>query len=259
LTALRTLDVSRNKINDLKNISELKELKSLNCDENSLVLGALVQISRLSKLQVLSLGKNRLEYPAGVATFPTLPPKMKQLKLHGNSFSGKNPNIFSCVIILLTVSIPSTSPPYRSAIPKQICDPTLSLEKLDLSSNNLASIPSEIGNLKALTELILDNNVLVSLPIEMGGLIKLKVLSLRNNHIHVANTNFSSSNPQPIPSSIFEGTLLIDLNLHGNKLTSTQLNQFDGFSVFLERRKVVKTKNLFGGAMDGDLTLCGLK
>lgn len=100
LTALRTLDVSRNKINDLKNISELRELKSLNCDENSLVLGALVPISRLSKLQVLSLGKNRLDYPAGGGTFPTLPPKMKQLKLHGNSFSGKNRNIVSYIIVL---------------------------------------------------------------------------------------------------------------------------------------------------------------
>lgn len=158
----------------------------------------------------------------------------------------------------LNCIIQSTSP-LPSAIPKQICDPRLPLEKLDLSSNNLASIPSEIGNLKALTELILDNNVLVSLPIEMGELIKLKVLSLRNNHIQVASTNFSASNPQPIPSSLFEDTLLIDLNLHGNKLTSTQLNEFEGFSVFLERRKMVKTKNLFGGAMDGDSTLCGLK
>ena len=49
------------------------------------------------------------------------------------------------------------------------------------------------------------------------------------------------------------------MNLHGNKLTSTQLNEFDGFDTFLERRRVVKTKGLIGGAMDGDSTLCGLK
>ncbi len=133
------------------------------------------------------------------------------------------------------------------------------MEKLDISSNNLAAIPTEIGNLKSLTELILDNNVLVSLPIEMGELRKLKVLSLRDNHIQVASTNFSASNPQPIPSSLFENSLLIDLNLHGNKLSSTQLNEFEGFSVFLERRKIVKTKNLYGGVMEGDSTLCGLK
>ena len=105
LTALRTLDVSKNKISNLGNISELKELKSLNCDENSLVFGALVPISRLSKLQVLSLGKNRIEYPAGGRAFPSLPPKVKQLKLHGNSFSGKNRNKSrkSCWIFYLVI------------------------------------------------------------------------------------------------------------------------------------------------------------
>ena len=108
----------------------------------------------------------------------------------------------------------------------------------------------------ALTELNLDNNTIVSLPNEAGQLTRLKVLSLRNNHIQMIKNN-----PQPLPASIFVDTLLIDLNLHGNnKLSSTELNEFDGFDVFLERRKKVKTKNLYGGAMmDGDMGLCGLK
>lgn len=108
----------------------------------------------------------------------------------------------------------------------------------------------------ALTELNLDNNTIVSLPNEVGQLRKLKVLSLRNNYIQIIKNN-----PQPLPASLFVDTLLIDLNLHGNsKLSSTELNEFDGFSVFLERRKKVKTKNLYGGAMtDGDTGLCGLK
>ena len=94
----------------------------------------------------------------------------------------------------------------------------------------------------ALTELNLDSNVIVSLREEVGKLSKLKTLSLKNNYIQVKTTNFSSSNPQPIPASVFEDTLLIDLNLHGNKLSSTQLNQFDGFEAFLDRRKKVKSK-----------------
>jgi len=109
----------------------------------------------------------------------------------------------------------------------------------------------------SLTELNLDNNVIVSLPNEVGQLQKLKTLSLRNNYIQVKSTNFSSTNPQPIPASVFESTLLIDLNLHGNKLSSTQLNEFEGFNVFLERRKKVKNKNLYGGALT-DMSLCGL-
>ena len=54
-------------------------------------------------------------------------------------------------------------------------------------------------------------------------------------------------------------TLLIDLNLHGNnKLTSTELNEFEGFDVFLMRRKKVKDKNLHGGALV-NMSVCGLK
>ena len=246
---LRTLDLSKNKIQSLGKLSVLKELKSLNCDDNLLTntseLSHLGQISHLTNLQTLSLGRNKIKYPTmaisddGKFAF-TLPPKLKQLRLNGNEFA---------------------------SIPKQILTPintttTTTLEKLDMSYNNLAYIPIEIGNLTSLTELLLDNNVITSLPNEMGKLTKLKTLSMRNNYIQLpskSGTNFSSNNPQPIPSSIFINTLLIDLNLHGNKLTSTQLNEFDGFDTFLERRRVVKTKGLIGGAMDGDSTLCGLK
>lgn len=224
LTSLRTLDLSKNKIKNLGNISQLKELKSLNCDQNLLAARSLSSISNLPKLAILSLGKNRLENPAN-QSFPPLPPKVKTLKLHGNSFS---------------------------SIPKQICDPKLPLEKLDLSCNNLACVPSEICNLAALTDLNLDKNAIVSLPNEMGQLKKLKALSLRNNYL-------TKSYPQPIPSSLFVDTLLIDLNLHGNdRLTSTDLNEFDGFDVFLERRKKKKDKSLHGGAMV-DMSVCGLK
>lgn len=243
---LRTLDLSKNKIHSLGKLSVLKELKSLNCDDNMLTntseLSHLGQISHLTNLQTLSLGKNKIKYPTKAISddgkFPfTVPPKLKQLRLNGNEFT---------------------------SIPKQILTPiNTTLEKLDMSCNNLAYIPIEIGNLTALTELLLDNNVITSLPNEMGKLTKLKTLSLKNNYIHLLGgdnkTNFSSNNPQPLPSSIFVNTLLIDLNLHGNKLTSTQLNEFDGFETFLERRRVVKTKGLIGGAMDGDSTLCGLK
>lgn len=230
ISSLRTLDLSKNKLHSLGKISQLKELKSFNCDENALATTSLSPISKLPKLNTLSLGKNKLENPAN-QSFPQLPDNIKQLKLPGNSFS---------------------------SIPKQICDPRLKkLEKLDLSFNNLAAIPPEISNLCALTELNLDSNVIISLPNEIGQLKKLKTLSLRNNYIQVNSTKFSESNPQPIPASLFVDTLIIDLNLHGNKLTSTQLNEFEGFDVFLERRKKVKTKNLYGGALV-NMSVCGL-
>ena len=231
LTSLRTLDISKNKLQRLGNIGRLTELKTLNCDENSLHSGAIAPISKLAKLQSLSLGKNRLEDPAN-QSFPTLPSKIKTLKIHHNSFS---------------------------SIPKQIVDPKLRLlEKLDLASNNLASIPAGISNLVALTELILDNNVIVSVPNELGEVKKLKALSLRNNYIQVKSTSFTDANPQPIPASVFEDTLLIDLNLHGNPMTNTQLNTFEGFDAFLERRKKKKTTALTGGALVS-MSVCGLE
>ena len=230
MTSLRTLDISKNKLQRLGKIGQLTELKTLNCDDNSLHSGAIAPISKLTKLQSLSLGKNRLEDPA--KSFPALPPKIKTLKIHHNSFS---------------------------SIPKQIVDPKLRLlEKLDLASNNLASIPAEIANLVGLTELILDNNVIVSIPNELGQLKKLKALSLKNNYIQVKSTSFTHTNPQPIPASVFQDTLLIDLNLHGNQMTNTQLNEFEGFDTFLERRKKKKTTALTGGALV-NLSVCGLE
>lgn len=231
MTKLRTLDLSKNKLQQLVGISELKELKSLNCDDNLLNCAAIAPVSTLSKLQSLSLGKNQLGNN-GYASFPEMPSKIKTLKLHNNAIS---------------------------TIPKQIVDCKLRvLEKLDLASNNLASIPKEIMNLVALTELILDNNVIVSIPDELGLMKKLKALSLRNNYIQVKSTNFSSANPQPIPASVFRDTLLIELNLHGNPLSNTQLNCFEGFDEFLERRKKKKTSALSGGALV-DMSVCGLE
>ena len=145
---------------------------------------------------------------------------------------------------------------YLSSVPRVICTLT-KLQKLDLSHNNLAAIPVEIFNLTALNELNLNNNSLVSLPQEIGKLTKLKSLSLKNNQIRVHHKVFSEQNPQPLPASLFTDTPLIDLNLHGNPMTSTQLNDFEGYHVFLERRKQTNTKNLYGGAM-ANLDVCGL-
>ena len=104
----------------------------------------------------------------------------------------------------------------------------------------------------ALTELILDNNVIVSIPNELGHVKKLKALSLRNNYIQYG------VNPQPIPTSVFEDTLLIEFNLHGNPMTNTQLNEFEGFDTFLERRKKKKTTAISGGALV-NMSVCGLE
>lgn len=237
---LRTLDLSKNKLTALgNNISTLPVLKSLNFDENQLTALALKNISELPKLQTLSACGNMLGMPitennsrSKSIPLPSLPPSLKQLKLSFNSFE---------------------------SFPLSICSSNLyKLEKLDLSNNSIASIPEAISSLSSLTELNLDQNAISSLTETIGKLKKLKSLSLRRNQVRVDSVVFSDQNPQPIPASLFTQTQVIDLNLDGNLITSTQLNDFDGFQSFLDRRKDVKTKNLYGGAMT-DLGLCGLE
>ena len=226
------MDVSKNNLKSLGPIDRLPNLKSLNCQENQ--IPTLGPISGLSSLQTLLAGTNVLGKPSvGVSdTVPTLPTSLKQLALDHNFFS---------------------------SVPRSVVSKTLTkLEKLDLSFNQLAVLPADIGNLLSLEELKADHNMIVSLPDAMGRLAKLKTLSLKGNSISVTSTIFSPRNPQPLPASLFTDTLLIDLNLHGNRLTSTELNQFDGYPVFLKRREKVKTKDLYGGAMT-NYDVCGLE
>jgi Leucine-rich repeat (LRR) protein len=244
ITNLTTLDLSKNALQTLNpKICLLVSLKSLNLEQNQLPSGSLVSIAKLSKLQTLSVGGNRLGRHAASETtrreastseaFPAnLPSGLKQLKVDSN---------------------------FLSSVPRPILSVTLTkLEKLDLSSNHLATIPTDISNLVALVELNMDNNVIVSLPDEIGTLKKLKGLSLRGNCISVDSTNWSSKNPQPLPKSLFADTPLIDLNLHGNPMTSTQLNSMEGYDTFLERRQKVKTSTLLGGGLT-NMDVCGLE
>lgn len=235
---LTTLDLSSNKISALNpNVANLKSLKSLNLEDNKLPPGSLNALGRLSNLQALNCGRNllgRQENPSQVVDpLPDkLPQGMKQLKVHGNFLSSIPRPIFTSMLV--------------------------KLESLDLSNNDIASIPEEISGLKNLSELTMDFNTVVSLPSSMGQLAKLKVLSLKSNRISVDSTHWSDTNPQPLPEDLFTKTPLIDLNLHGNPMTSTQLNTMNGYEIFLERRQKVKTSALVGGALTS-LDVCGLE
>mmetsp|Transcript_35615 Transcript_35615/g.74124 ORF Transcript_35615/g.74124 Transcript_35615/m.74124 type:complete len:289 (-) Transcript_35615:518-1384(-) len=235
---LRTLDLSSNKISSLGRLSVLKELKSLNLDKNSLCAGSLSEIKKLTKLQSLSCAFNVLGVMPGkkdVASsdevekisVPPLPVSLKQLMLAGNRLSVIPQSILSSALI--------------------------KLEKIDLCDNDITTLPETIAALAGLQELRLDNNKISRIPESMGQLKKLKVLSLKKNRISVQSTVFNASNPQPIPASLFTDTPLIDLNLHGNAMTNTQLNEFEGFQEFLERRQKVKSKTMT------NLDVCGLE
>lgn len=233
---LRKLDLSKNKLKSLERLQTLTTLKSLQCEDNQLVAGSLGSISKLSSLQTLRVGGNPLGRP---------PPPPEQAR---SPLPSKLPKTLKT--LALDRALLSAVPPPVLTLVK--------LETLDLSSNHLASVPTGISSLQQLRDLNLDHNVIVSLPDTIGQLSKLKTLSLRGNKISVQSTVFSDKNPQPLPASLFADTPVIDLNLHGNPMTSTQLNEFDGFSKFLERRQKIKTKDLYGGALT-NLEVCGLE
>ena len=234
LTSLRIIDLSNNKLISVGRLHLLKELKSLNLDGNKLLTGSLGPLSSLNKLQTLSVKRNKLgkslqsEFGnVPPAPLPALPASLKQLHLAENPLG---------------------------SIPDSLLTGTLvKLELLDLSHTGVRDVPLELVLLTGLQELRLDDNQIAFLPPNMGQLKKLKVLSLRNNQFTVASTIFTERNPQPLPKSLFVDTPLIDLNLHGNKMTNTQLNLFEGFQEFLDRRQKVKSKTLT------NLDVCGLE
>ncbi|KAJ8363659.1 hypothetical protein SKAU_G00124900 [Synaphobranchus kaupii] len=62
---------------------------------------------------------------------------------------------------------------------------------LDLSCNNLVTLPPDFGSLSHLVKLDLSKNQLVSLPVELGRLVSLQHLDLYNNKLNSLPTSIS--------------------------------------------------------------------
>jgi len=92
------------------------------------------------------------------------------------------------------------------SLPNNIFDGFNNLRKLNLLSNNLTSLPKEIGYLKNLEVLNLDGNKLTALPKEIGDLSNLINLNLGDN-------NFTS-----LSKEIGNLSNLERLSLYGNKI-----------------------------------------
>ena len=81
------------------------------------------------------------------------------------------------------------------------------LQVLNLQNNELKTVPKEIGYLKHLQVIRLNSNQLVSLPKEIGSLDYLDELTLANNNIRL------------VPAGIYDFKNLKILNLSNNKIT----------------------------------------
>jgi len=80
--------------------------------------------------------------------------------------------------------------------------------ELNLSNQNIKSLPAEIGRLTNLRELILYNNQMTSVPKELGQLTNLTELWLDTNQL------------TSVPKELGQLTNLMSLYLYGNQLTS---------------------------------------
>ena len=106
------------------------------------------------------------------------------------------------------------------------------LTHLYLNNNQLTELPREIGNLTQLTNLDLSNNKLTQLPNEIGNLTQLNVLYLSNNQLtelpreigqltQLTYLYLSSNELTQLPSEIGNLTQLTWLDLHGNPIENT--------------------------------------
>jgi len=105
------------------------------------------------------------------------------------------------------------------------------LTKLNLYNNELTSLPESIGNLASLTQLDLSSNKLTSLPESIGNLTSLTQLDLTRNQltslpesignlISLTELKLYSNKLTSLPESIGNLTSLTELNLTYNKLSS---------------------------------------
>ncbi|MFA6159341.1 MAG: leucine-rich repeat domain-containing protein [Candidatus Paceibacterota bacterium] len=115
-------------------------------------------------------------------------------------------------------------------VPSSI-DQLSSLQELDLSGNQLTSLPPEIGHLSSLQYLYLSNNQLKSLPREISQLSSLRVLNLNNNQLtslppevgHLSSLRLLYLNDNQLtslPPEISHLSSLQELWLGNNQLTS---------------------------------------
>jgi Leucine-rich repeat (LRR) protein len=252
LAHLVTLDLSQNKLTSLpKSLGLLSSLTVLDVSKNALNSTIPMQLGRLARLRVLFLQENYLTGPIPPAlgqlsslsglnlSYNLLSSIPTQLGLLGNlqdldlSFSGLGgtiPTEFGQLSSLSSLSLSKNR--LKSTIPTQLGLLT-SLLRLALSgasspatsyptgtSHSLSPmfegpIPTELGNLAALTYLDLAGNYLSStIPTQLGLLANLQYLFLWINEL------------EAIPPELGQLSALSSLSVSGNQLNSTIPTQF---------------------------------
>ncbi|XP_062005725.1 probable leucine-rich repeat receptor-like protein kinase At1g35710 [Rosa rugosa] len=198
MTALKTLDLSRNYLNGSisPSISRIKNLTVLVLSKNDLSRNIPWLWKGLQKLIVIDLSENKLQganiftgnIPEQLCQLP-----LKVLDLSQNNILGSIPKCLGNLEVMKDVGIMFKLPPsfwqpppsvYLELIVKgrlyEYSDLIGLLRIIDLSSNNLSGeIPEEITNLSTLFALNLSQNQLIGrIPESIGSLSRLESLDL---------------------------------------------------------------------------------
>jgi formylglycine-generating enzyme required for sulfatase activity/Leucine-rich repeat (LRR) protein len=232
LVNLTSLNLSNNQVTNISAaIGSFKSLTNLSLSNNQ-ITNISPSIGDLKKLVVLNLHVNKIaEIPAALCGLVNLthlnlsdnqiteiPRTIRKLKnLTSISLSLNKitevPQWFESMINLVKIDIGGDNRADLEPIP--IRSEALRLidiadeenwEILDLSNQNLTTVPAKICKLKHLISLNLSNNQISKISIEIGELTNLINLNLSNNNIYT------------IPESIFKLKSLTSLNLSRNRI-----------------------------------------
>ena len=204
LTQLKQLFLSTNKLILLPDeIGDLVYLEELNLSSNELI-ELPSTLGKLRNLKKINLCKNNLEtFPNELENLINL----EYLDADQNKLTIIPSGLFRKMSKLHTLNLSFNQ---LTTIPESIRN-LKSLNLLFLSFNKLTYIPPEIGELSKVSHISLSDNMLTSIPSEMGRLKNLTILSVNNNEL------------TSIPDSMHNMKLFSFLT-YGNKLSEDDVD-----------------------------------
>lgn len=202
-------------------MGNLKKLQTLHISNQQLIGTLPATLSNLSDLRYLELPGNRL-----TGTIPIISsPYLSYIELNNNLLLGIAEGTWNCPEL---VSFSASNNLIKGNIPSGLCSLT-NMGRLDLSNNQIETLPKEIGNLINLGTLNMSNNNLRVIPDGAIYLNKLTSFSASNNQIEYINKDFGQfpyleqidlSNNQLtfIPEELGNCPELYDIRFNSNKI-----------------------------------------
>ena len=178
----------------------------------------------LSSLENLNLGNNRFEHiPEQVGSLVSL----RKLQIFSNPLRDITG---VCSPSLRQLSILNFNNSQLSVLPPEINCLKASLSVLSLSGNMLVTLPNELCDLKALTELIADKNRLQFLPFNIARLANLRRLHVPQNELC------------ELPESLSKLKRLRVLDVAGNQLRvfPTDMNTMELKELYCENNPLLQ-------------------